>query len=120
MWGYTSEKSERLWDELTPVPTRANSLRFITTYAGFEGQSKLLASKTAFQNDLDTYKVFLGLPPELEFDVRDPLLDRFRLIDPETTRLTERAGQIALRSHDEAGLTDADLGRLYDALRRGR
>jgi hypothetical protein len=28
--------------ELTPVPTRKNSIRFITTYAGFEGESRLL------------------------------------------------------------------------------
>ena len=42
LWGYTSESSTRLWEELTPVPTRKNSIRFITTYAGFEGESKLL------------------------------------------------------------------------------
>ena len=27
---------------MTPVPTRTNSIRFITTYAGFENESKLL------------------------------------------------------------------------------
>jgi phage terminase large subunit-like protein len=42
LWGYVSERSRRLWDELTPVPTRTNSIRFITTYAGFEGESELL------------------------------------------------------------------------------
>jgi hypothetical protein len=42
LWGYTSEASIRLWEELTPVPTRKNSIRFISTYAGFEGESKLL------------------------------------------------------------------------------
>jgi phage terminase large subunit-like protein len=42
LWGYVSESSTRLWEELTPVPTRRNSIRFITTYAGFEGESKLL------------------------------------------------------------------------------
>jgi hypothetical protein len=42
LWGYTSESSIRLWEELTPVPTRKNSIRFISTYAGFEGESKLL------------------------------------------------------------------------------
>src|SRR5712692_1982500 len=38
----TSEASRRLWEELTPVPTRKNSIRFITTYAGYEGESQLL------------------------------------------------------------------------------
>jgi phage terminase large subunit-like protein len=42
LWGYTSESSRRLWEELTSVPTRRNSLRFITTYAGWEGESELL------------------------------------------------------------------------------
>jgi phage terminase large subunit-like protein len=42
LWAYTSESSRRLWEELTPVPTRKNSIRFITTYAGFEGESELL------------------------------------------------------------------------------
>jgi phage terminase large subunit-like protein len=42
LWAYTSESSRRLWEELTPVPTRKNSLRFITTYAGFESESELL------------------------------------------------------------------------------
>jgi phage terminase large subunit-like protein len=42
LWAYTSERSLRLYEELTPVPTRLNSLRFITTYAGWEGESTLL------------------------------------------------------------------------------
>jgi phage terminase large subunit-like protein len=42
LWGYTSERSLRLWEEMTPVPTRRNSVRFITTYAGYENESKLL------------------------------------------------------------------------------
>ena len=42
LWGYTSENSRRLWDELTPVPTRINSIRLVVTYAGFQGESTLL------------------------------------------------------------------------------
>jgi hypothetical protein len=42
LWAYTSEGSRRLWEELTPVPTRRNSVRLITTYAGWEGESELL------------------------------------------------------------------------------
>jgi len=42
LWGYTSESSRRLFEELSPVPTRRNSLRFITTYAGWECESALL------------------------------------------------------------------------------
>lgn len=42
LWGYTSEAARRLWEEFTPVPTRRNSIRFIDTYAGFDGESHLL------------------------------------------------------------------------------
>jgi len=42
LWGYSSETSRRLWDELTPVPTRKRSIRFVETYAGFEDESDLL------------------------------------------------------------------------------
>jgi phage terminase large subunit-like protein len=42
LWGYASENARRLWDELTPVPTRLNSIRFVCTYAGWENESELL------------------------------------------------------------------------------
>jgi len=38
----SSESARRCWDELTPIPTIPQSLRFISTYAGFEAQSDLL------------------------------------------------------------------------------
>lgn len=42
LWGYISENARRLWDELTPVPTRKNSVRLVETYAGFYGESNIL------------------------------------------------------------------------------
>lgn len=42
LWGFKTERDQRFYDELTPVPTRLNSIRFISTYAGFEGESTLL------------------------------------------------------------------------------
>lgn len=42
IWGFSLERAIRLWEELTPVATRKNSIRFITTYAGFENESELL------------------------------------------------------------------------------
>lgn len=42
LWAYTTERSRRLYDELVPVPTRKNSLRWIETYVGFEDESDLL------------------------------------------------------------------------------
>jgi phage terminase large subunit-like protein len=42
LWGYTSENSRRLWDEMVPPPTRQLGCRLTVTYAGYEGESKLL------------------------------------------------------------------------------
>jgi phage terminase large subunit-like protein len=53
LWGYTSERSRRLWDEMIPSPARKVSLRFTTTYAGYEGESALLE---------EIYKRGLGQP----------------------------------------------------------
>lgn len=44
LWGATTEPDRRLWDEMTPIPTVSNSLRFISSYAGFENESDLLWS----------------------------------------------------------------------------
>ena len=44
LWGYTSERAHRLWDEMVPPPTRAVACRLTVTYAGFEAESALLES----------------------------------------------------------------------------
>lgn len=44
LWGFQYEDALRFWDELQPVPTRLRSMRFIDTYAGYEGESELLKS----------------------------------------------------------------------------
>jgi len=43
LWGYTSERAHRFWDEMVPSPARKVSGRMTVTYAGFEGESDLLA-----------------------------------------------------------------------------
>jgi phage terminase large subunit-like protein len=41
LWGYTSERFNRLWDELIPPPRRI-ACRLTVSYAGFSGESELL------------------------------------------------------------------------------
>jgi phage terminase large subunit-like protein len=53
LWGYTSERSRRLWDEMIPPPTRKIACRLTTTYGGFDGESVLLE---------ELYKRGLALP----------------------------------------------------------
>lgn len=42
LWAYSSERLNRLWEEMTPPPTRKFAMRWVETYAGFLGESKLL------------------------------------------------------------------------------
>ena len=42
LWGYTTERSRRLWDEMITSPARKISCRLTTSYAGFSGESVLL------------------------------------------------------------------------------
>ena len=48
----------------------------------FQNQSQLLNARRAYQDQLDSYKIQLGLPPQLEVAIEDPMLDAFNLIDP--------------------------------------
>jgi hypothetical protein len=63
LWGYISESSRRLYGEMTTVPTRKNSFRWIETYAGWEGESTELER---------LWKQGLNCPPVEELsDLRD-------------------------------------------------
>src|SRR5271163_3979225 len=42
IWGFTSESSQRLYEEVTTTPTTKPSVRMVTSYAGFTGESTLL------------------------------------------------------------------------------
>ncbi len=42
LWGYTNRDALKFWAEMAPSPTRRNSVRWIETYAGYEGESELL------------------------------------------------------------------------------
>ena len=44
LWGYVTKGALRLWDEMCPIPTIPISIRFISTYAGWYGESTLLYS----------------------------------------------------------------------------
>ena len=46
LWGYTSERSRRMWDELIPIPTRKISCRLITSHAGFSGEFRAVPRKS--------------------------------------------------------------------------
>ena len=48
----------------------------------YDTQSTLLRSLAGYDTRLDAYKVTLGLPPDLNVAINDPMLQQFELIDP--------------------------------------
>lgn len=58
------------------------------------GQSSLLSARAAYESRVDSFKLELGLPPDLPLEIDDPLLDRFTLIDPELSRLQDDLGPL--------------------------
>ena len=42
LWAYLSERSRRMWAEMTPPPSVENALRVTVTYAGYENESDQL------------------------------------------------------------------------------
>lgn len=67
----------------------------------FNAQSQLLRAEADFQNSLDFFKIQLGLPPDLELVVADPLLNRFELLSPEVTDLQNRVAGVLLAPETE-------------------
>ena len=84
----------------------------------FNGQSSLLATRAAYETRLDSYKIDLGLPPDLPLVARDSLLDRFNSSDPAATVLDRRLAVIQAELRNPARIkTPADLRRQLQALR---
>lgn len=57
-------------------------------------QSRLLTLQAGYRTRLDAFKVGLGLPPRLEVLVRDPIFDRFELVEPRMIDLESRLSQV--------------------------
>lgn len=83
LWGYETEAAQRLWEELTPVPTRPRSIRYVETYAGYEGESSILndledrlkdSGRRLTHDDLAALGMEWPFPPDqpLPFFVHEP------------------------------------------------
>lgn len=42
LWGFTHRDDILFWEEMKPVPAKADSMRWVETYAGYENESELL------------------------------------------------------------------------------
>jgi len=66
----------------------------------YNAQTQLASLKQQYQDGLDSYKITLGLPPELETSVNDQLLRAFDLIDPKTTATQESVAEFLATLRD--------------------
>lgn len=60
----------------------------------YSSQSQLLSLLVEHQDDLDAYKVRLGLPPDLDVRIQDKLLDQFNFVSPEMTSVREETAEL--------------------------
>ena len=60
----------------------------------FNAQSQLLTAETQFQTVLEFFLTGLGLPPELQVKIADPMLDDLNLLDPTLEQLQLRVSDV--------------------------
>jgi outer membrane protein TolC len=58
--------------------------------AFYNAQSRLLTAELSYANALDQFKIQLGLPPSLEIEIDDELIEPFQLVDPAAVDLQNR------------------------------
>jgi hypothetical protein len=70
----------------------------------YNAESRLLTNRAAYQSRLDGFKIDLGLPPNIDLRVDDPVLDQFQLLDPALNKIQRGVSALLadLRSLDEA------------------
>ena len=85
----------------------------------YNAQSTLMALETDYQNQLDAYKLTLGLPPQLEVLIDDPLVKRFDLIDPRTTVAQKTISDLLAKLRDpEIPIAPNDYVTAFDVAPR--
>jgi outer membrane protein TolC len=60
----------------------------------YSSQLALLGRQNTYANQLDAYKILLGLPPHLPVRIEDPLLQPFDLLDPALSDRQEEVSQL--------------------------
>jgi outer membrane protein TolC len=84
----------------------------------FSNQSALLSQKSSYETSLDSYKIALGLPPDLPVRIEDPLVDRFNLIDPSVTAAQTIVANLLKPLRDPDQAMPADYGTRLASVRQ--
>ena len=107
LWGYDSERAQRLYEELTPPPTEPDAWVLVVTYAGFIGESTLLEAMyqrglagTRVDDELELYEadglaVFWSHTPRQPWQTPAYYAEQARSLAPDDLRppAPERVGR---------------------------
>lgn len=88
----------------------------------YNAQSRLLSLRTAYQSQLDSFKLTLGLPPDLPVEISDNLLEQFDFVDPKLLNL-QRSATLLLRALRDPQTPDPEdwldqMRRIYEQTSR--
>lgn len=81
----------------------------------YDSQIRLLEERNGYENTPDNFKVALGIPPELEVQIVDPLLDEFNLIDAQLMEAQAAVNSVLTLIRDEKTHPTLKIQR-YDEL----
>lgn len=74
----------------------------------YTAQSQLLSAENSYQAQLENFLVSIGLPPELNVKIRDSMLDRLNLLDPDLELLQEHVATTLLELRELREARDAE------------
>jgi len=60
----------------------------------FNSQSSLITAEVRYRTSVESFQSRFGLSPEIDVAIRDPLLDRFNLLDPSLESLKAEVAQL--------------------------
>jgi len=83
-----------------------------------DAQGSLIGLENDYQDRLDSFKILLGLPPDLDVRVADTLLDRFNLIAPSMLETSDAVSRLLAKLRLKEKTLPPDLADELDGIRR--
>jgi len=83
-----------------------------------DAQRTLISLENGYQDSLDSYKILLGLPPDLDVRVADTLLDRFNLIAESMLETSDAVSQALAKLRQRQEPLPAGFAGELESVRR--
>ncbi|MCH2180761.1 MAG: hypothetical protein MK108_02030 [Mariniblastus sp.] len=80
----------------------------------YNSQRRLLERKTSYQNQVDSYKILLGLPPTVNLVIKDDYLDRFKFISDGITGRQTSINDLRVFAGERLNQLDDTLPKTQD------